>query len=44
MQNNDISLYFISTENQLAVVFTKLLDKSKFNKLMSELEMLSWHP
>ncbi|MGK3945729.1 Ty1/Copia family ribonuclease HI, partial [Streptomyces caeruleatus] len=34
-----ISLEYISTEKQLADIFTKPLDKSRFNKLIFDLGM-----
>jgi hypothetical protein len=39
-QNGDINIYHISTENQLADIFTKLLDEKTFCKLCSELNVL----
>ena len=39
--NENIALHFIPTDNQLADVFTKPLDESRFNKLISELGMLN---
>ena len=44
VQNGTISLQYIPTENQLADVFTKPLDNSRFNKLISELGMLNLQP
>ena len=41
VQNGTISLQYIPTEDQLADVFTKPLDESRFNKLISELGMLN---
>jgi hypothetical protein len=39
-QREDIDNYHISTENQLADIFTKPLDKKKFCRLRSELNVL----
>lgn len=39
MQNGDINIQFISTEDQLADVFTKPLNETRFNKLISELDV-----
>ena len=41
VQNGTISLQYIPTEDQLADVFTKPLDESRFNRLISELGMLN---
>ena len=41
VQNGNISLFHIPTEEQLADVFTNSLDESQFNKLISELGMLN---
>lgn len=35
IQNGNIVLYFIPTDDKLADVFTKPLDESKFNKSMN---------
>jgi hypothetical protein len=39
-QRGDIDIYHISTENQLADIFTKSLDEKRFCKLRSELNVL----
>jgi hypothetical protein len=39
-QKGDIEVYHISTENQLADIFTKLLDEKTFCRLRSELNDL----
>jgi hypothetical protein len=39
-QKGDIEVYHISTENQLADIFTKLLDEKRFCRLRSELNVL----
>jgi hypothetical protein len=39
-QKGDIDIYHISTENQLADIFTKPLDEKTFCKLRSELNVL----
>jgi hypothetical protein len=39
-QRGDIDIYHISTENQLADIFTKPLDEKRFCKLRSELNVL----
>ena len=39
-QKGDIDIYHISTENQLADIFTKLLDEKTFCRLRSELNVL----
>jgi hypothetical protein len=39
-QKGDIDIYHISTENQLADIFTKPLDKKRFCRLCSELNVL----
>jgi hypothetical protein len=39
-QREDIDIYHISTENQLADIFTKPLDEKMFCKLRSELNVL----
>ena len=39
-QKGDIEVFHVSTENQLADIFTKLLDEQTFNKLMHELNIL----
>jgi hypothetical protein len=39
-QNGDIKVYHISTENQLADIFTKPLDEKFFCRLRSELNVL----
>ena len=41
VMNGEIELHFIPTEFQLAVLFTKPLDESRFNMLISELRMLN---
>ena len=40
IQKGDIELYFISTDNQLADLFTKPFDESRFKFLITELGML----
>jgi hypothetical protein len=37
----DVELHFIPTDNQLADLFTKPLDESRFNYLISKLGMLN---
>jgi hypothetical protein len=39
-QRGDIDIYHISTENQLADIFTKPLDENRFCRLRSELNVL----
>jgi hypothetical protein len=39
-QKGDIEVYHISTENQLADIFTKPLDEKRFCRLRSELNVL----
>jgi hypothetical protein len=39
-QKRDIEVFYVSTENQLADIFTKPLDESTFCKLRSELNVL----
>jgi hypothetical protein len=39
-QRGDIDIYHISTENQLADIFTKPLDEKRFCRLRSELNVL----
>jgi hypothetical protein len=39
-QKGDIEVFHVSTENQLADIFTKTLDESTFCKLRSELNVL----
>jgi hypothetical protein len=39
-QKGDIDIYHISTENQLADIFTKPLDEKTFCRLHSELNVL----
>ncbi|KAJ9552605.1 hypothetical protein OSB04_016650 [Centaurea solstitialis] len=39
VMNGDIELHFILTEYQLADVFNKLLDETRFNILINKLEM-----
>jgi hypothetical protein len=39
-QKGDIEVFHISTENQLADIFTKLLDEKTFCRLRSELNVL----
>jgi hypothetical protein len=39
-QRGDIDIYHISTENQLADIFTKPLDEKRFRRLHSELNVL----
>ncbi|KAJ9561101.1 hypothetical protein OSB04_006261 [Centaurea solstitialis] len=41
VMNGDIELHFVPTEYQLADLFTKPLDVTRFNMLISELEMLN---
>jgi hypothetical protein len=42
-QRGDIDIYHISTENQLADIFTKPLDEKRFCRLSSELNVLDSH-
>jgi hypothetical protein len=42
-QKGDIDVYHISTENQLADIFTKPLDEKRFCRLRSELNILDSH-
>jgi hypothetical protein len=42
-QKGDIEVFHISTENQLADIFTKLLDDKTFCRLHSELNVLDLH-
>jgi hypothetical protein len=43
-QRGDIDIYHISTENQLADIFTNPLDEKRFYRLHSELNVLdSWN-
>jgi hypothetical protein len=42
-QKGDINIYYISTENQLADIFTKPLDEKTFCRLHSELNVLDSH-
>jgi hypothetical protein len=42
-QKGDIDVYHISTENQLADIFTKPLDEKRFCRLRSELNVLDPH-
>jgi hypothetical protein len=42
-QKGDIDVYHISTENQLADIFTKPLDEKRFCRLRSELNVLDSH-
>lgn len=44
VQNGNISLFHVPTEEQLADVFTKPLDENRFTKLISELGMLNIQP
>ena len=39
-QKGDIEVFHVSTENQLADIFTKPLDEKRFCKLRSELNVL----
>ena len=39
-QKGDIEVFYVSTENQLADIFTKPLDESTFCRLRSELNVL----
>ena len=39
--NGDVELHFVPTEYQLANLFTKPLDETRFNLLISELDMLN---
>jgi hypothetical protein len=41
VQQGDIEIHYIPTEQQLADVFTKALDETRFNMLISELGMLN---
>ncbi|KAJ9547185.1 hypothetical protein OSB04_019728 [Centaurea solstitialis] len=41
VMNDDIEVHFVPTEYQLADLFTKLLDVTRFNMLISELGMLN---
>ncbi|KAJ9547066.1 hypothetical protein OSB04_019609 [Centaurea solstitialis] len=43
VMNGDIELHFVPTEYQLADLFTKPLDVTRFNMLISELGMLNPH-
>ena len=40
--NSIVELHFVPTEQQLADIFTKPLDESTFNRLVSELGMLNF--
>jgi hypothetical protein len=42
-QKRDMEVYHISTENQLADIFTKPLDEKRFCRLRSELNVLDSH-
>jgi hypothetical protein len=42
-QKGDIEVFYISTENQLADIFTKPLDEKTFCRLRSELNVLDSH-
>jgi hypothetical protein len=42
-QKGDISIFHISTKNQLADIFTKPLDEKRFCRLRSELNVLDSH-
>jgi hypothetical protein len=42
-QKGDIEVFYVSTENQLADIFTKPLDESTFCRLRSELNVLDSH-
>jgi hypothetical protein len=42
-QKGDIQVFFVSTENQLADIFTKPLDEKTFCRLRSELNVLDLH-
>jgi hypothetical protein len=42
-QRGDIDIYYISTENQLADIFTKPLDEKRICRLRSELNVLDSH-
>jgi hypothetical protein len=39
-QRGDIEIAYVSTHNQLADIFTKLLDEKSFRKLRNELNTL----
>ena len=39
-QQGDITIEYVSTHNQLANIFTKLLDEKTFSKLRNELNVL----
>jgi hypothetical protein len=39
-QKGDIEVFYVSTENQLADIFTKPLDEKTFCRLQSELNVL----
>ena len=41
VMKGDVELHFMPTENQLADLFTKPLDESRFNFLVSKLGMLN---
>jgi hypothetical protein len=41
-QRGDIDIYLISTENQLADIFTKPLDEKRFCRLRSELNVFDY--
>ena len=40
VQNNDIILEYINTENQLADIFTEVLNENKFYKIRKKLDIL----
>jgi hypothetical protein len=40
VEKEDISIYFIGTDNQLADIFTKPLDEPRFCKLRSEMNVM----
>ena len=42
VMNGDIQLQFVSSQKQLADIFTKALDESTFNRLIGELGMLNF--
>ena len=42
--NGTIELHYVPTEKQLADIFTKPLDETTFNRLVSEIGMLNSSP
>ena len=41
VMNGDVELHFVPTEDQLADLFTKTIDETRFNLIISELGMLN---